>query len=628
NATVKMTCSTSSQGSLSQDEIGDESFVDESKQADIHMSISPTNLDVMKKSNSFFTENYENLDDQRPENNYNHIVGEHEDDDVEEEQNTEEDDDEEQQQKLERRKSLSARFRSTSKEINSFEHVPVQPPLTKHTRSQIIATEPKTSFKSFNSTRKNRSSRAQSEDRFRSSTVSLCESIPSYAAPTASSKLKANSMSEQPTTATVSSNISFSSSSSSSSTIIHQVRRAPSVVSLQTATDSSSSRPSSAKTLTNNNQSSLDLCKKSRSTQNLSQLLTSSSTTTTIAATCSSSSTTNVREETTTTVKTKPLTLKQIKLQSQQQIRRFKGKRPPNLPTSSTSPPSNPPAQSSSTSSSCTSSPTKNLENLQKEKRPVSPRFFPPPPCPLRELNDQQHQPSTPTNCFSSLDIPKWAKDCLYRTIVLGLSPLVIKDSCPSSSMTEDTITNNSPSVVLTPQIPRSTSICSIESTDSLETTSEAPPYQPAFNNDQNQNDGELRVRRSISIPDYRHLQHQKEDHQYHLRFSSLPITATKFDKNNNKDNNYSSHKEDDDDVSDTDSYNYIDDDRLRNIVGDLHNRLSQLEQLYATVSKSSESRDIMLKNYIEQIFTDLHTRITQQKTSSTIEATTTTSEC
>ncbi|CAF1395990.1 unnamed protein product, partial [Didymodactylos carnosus] len=460
-------------------------------------------------------------------------------------------------------------------------------------------------------------SRARSEDRFRSSTVSLCESTPSYAAPTASSKLKANSMNEQATAA---------SNASSSSTISHHVRRAPSVVSLQIINDSSS-RSSTTKALASYSQSSLDVCKKSRSTQNLSQLLTTSSTTTTtIVTACSSSSATNVREET-TTIKTKPLTLKQIKMQSQQQSRRLKVKRPPNLPKPSTSSPPNPPLQLSSTSSSSASSPTKNSENLQKENQAVSPRFFPSAaPVPLRELNDQQHQPSTSTNRFSSLDIPKWAKDCLYRTIVLGLSPLVIKDSCSSSSATEDTMTNDSPPVILTPsQIPRSSSICSIESTDSLETTSEVPLYQTIFNDDQNQNDGGSFVRRSMSIPDYRHLQNQNE-HQYRTRFS-LPTTTVKFDRINDKDDNYSSQKEDDDDPSDTDSYNYIDDDRLRNIVDDLHNRLNQLEQLYATICKSNTSRDKMLKNYIEQIFTDLHTRIThQQQSSSTIE--TTTSKC
>jgi ElaB/YqjD/DUF883 family membrane-anchored ribosome-binding protein len=49
----------------------------------------------------------------------------------------------------------------------------------------------------------------------------------------------------------------------------------------------------------------------------------------------------------------------------------------------------------------------------------------------------------------------------------------------------------------------------------------------------------------------------------------------------------------------------------INHLLDDLHKRLHELENLYSTVSQSSDKRDLMLKQYIEQIFTDLHTRIT-----------------
>lgn len=55
-------------------------------------------------------------------------------------------------------------------------------------------------------------------------------------------------------------------------------------------------------------------------------------------------------------------------------------------------------------------------------------------------------------------------------------------------------------------------------------------------------------------------------------------------------------------------------DDRMpmvNHLVDDLHKRLNELENLYSTVSQSSDARDLILKQYIEQIFTDIHMRIT-----------------
>jgi hypothetical protein len=65
----------------------------------------------------------------------------------------------------------------------------------------------------------------------------------------------------------------------------------------------------------------------------------------------------------------------------------------------------------------------------------------------------------------------------------------------------------------------------------------------------------------------------------------------------------------------------------INHLVHDLHKRLNELENLYSTVnfllfkffkfssflqkvSQSSDKRDLMLKQYIQQIFTDLNSRI------------------
>ncbi len=131
-------------------------------------------------------------------------------------------------------------------------------------------------------------------------------------------------------------------------------------------------------------------------------------------------------------------------------------RRPPNLPTAT-----NIQSSSSSSASSNTSSPTKNKQHL--------------PTC-LQESILPLHELDNSTNDL----MPKWAQDCFYRTVVLGLKPLLLQD-IPSSP------------------IKHSTSTSSIESSDSLETTSELLNHRK-----------ETKVRRSISIPDYKHIETTK----------------------------------------------------------------------------------------------------------------------
>ncbi|CAF5218497.1 unnamed protein product, partial [Rotaria magnacalcarata] len=135
--------------------------------------------------------------------------------------------------------------------------------------------------------------------------------------------------------------------------------------------------------------------------------------------------------------------------------RRFKvPRRSPNLPTTVATINT----QSSSSSSSNNSSPSKSKQHL--------------PPClqdsilPLRELD----------NSTDDL-MPKWAQDCFYRTVVLGLKPLLLQD-IPASPLKH------------------STSTSSIESSDSLETTSELVNNQK-----------QIKIRRSISISDYKQIE-------------------------------------------------------------------------------------------------------------------------
>ena len=157
--------------------------------------------------------------------------------------------------------------------------------------------------------------------------------------------------------------------------------------------------------------------------------------------------------------------------------------------------------------------------------------------------------------------MPRWAQDCFYRTVVLGLKPLLLQD-IPSSP--------NKP-----PQ--RSSSTCSIESTDSLETASE---LQACTLNDKQKKD--TPVRRSLSIPDYREVKEDENDHR-------MPF--------------------------------------IHRLVDDLHQRLNELEVFYSTISQSSDTRDLFLKQYIEQIFTDLQIRISNPSQHQVSQAATETEE-
>jgi hypothetical protein len=151
-------------------------------------------------------------------------------------------------------------------------------------------------------------------------------------------------------------------------------------------------------------------------------------------------------------------TAQQSKVTSSRRVKISRApRRPPNLPTSTNIQCST----SSSSSSSNTSSPTK----TKQTHVPCSQDSI----LPLRELDNS-------TNDM----MPKWAQDCFYRTVVLGLKPLLLQD-IPASP------------------IKHSTSTSSMESSDSLETTSEL------LNNNK-----ETQVRRSISIPDYKQIETTK----------------------------------------------------------------------------------------------------------------------
>lgn len=281
--------------------------------------------------------------------------------------------------------------------------------------------------------------RAQSEDRFRSSTNSLGNAtgdttssssshsyLPSYAAHTSSSMSK---LRESTTSAIAPPAPIFAQSSSTASLVTNsQARRVPSVVSLDTRSTSST------KNIT-----------KSRSTQNL--ILPSTA-----------------MQQTKTTI------ARRVKIS---RITR----RPPNLPTASTVQSSS--SSSSSPTSSVTSSPTK-TNNQTKENQETKQYPHPPstssqePGLPLRELD----------NTSNDL-MPKWAQDCFYRTVVLGLKPLLLQDIASSPNKSAK----------------RSSSTCSIESSDSLETAND---LQACTLNDKTPK--EIKVRRSISIPDYRKI--------------------------------------------------------------------------------------------------------------------------
>ncbi|CAF3449624.1 unnamed protein product [Rotaria sp. Silwood1] len=412
----------------------------------------PTNI-TNGKRNSFFTENYdhENVITNAIINNENISSDE-----------------------IKQRKSVSARFRSVSKDtvmtdtlltslnINQ-ENMPVMSSTTSHRQSKYIQSrtmittttnESKTISSKPSVTRKLRVNRTRSEDRFRGSALSLINNmtdttsssssssncqLPSYAAHTSSSinKLRESTTSVTSPPPVVSllpstSNFSLTISSSSSS----QTRRNPLVASLD-------NRLSSTKNIS-----------KSRSTQNL-----------IVATTVMPNSNTQ---------KSKLLSSRRVKIPRVP-------RRPPNLPTTTTTMTTNT-QTSSSPSSSNSSSPIKIQQHL--------PSCLQDSILPLRELDNS-------TNDL----MPKWAQDCFYRTVVLGLKPLLLQD-IPSSPLKH------------------STSTSSIESSDSLETTSEL------LNNQK-----QIKVRRSISISDYKQIETKTNKEKYQERKLFIYTVALKIDQ-------------------------------------------------------------------------------------------------
>ncbi|CAF1482975.1 unnamed protein product [Adineta ricciae] len=410
---------------------------------------------------------------------------------------------------LKRRKSVSSRFRSVSKDTpapdtstTSLDTPQTDNSVTpstqtttrysKYTRSQSTATtasETKVTPTRAYLKRDVRTLRTRSEDRYRGPCFSLLDStgdttatsssssnsqLPSYAAHTSSSM---NKLRDSSTSSITHSSAALLSSSSNTSLAVSssRTRCVPSIVSYDT-------RSSSAKPMT-----------KSRSSQNLIDDMA-----VTIAV---------------NTEPPKPLPTRRTKVA-------FVSRRPPNLPT-----PANVQLSTTSSSSSNASSPT-------KPKRHLSPSL-------------QETVLPLPALDTSSNDLmPKWAQDCFYRTVVLGLKPLLLQDA-PSSSPKK-----------------HSTSTSSMESSDSLEITNELI-----------NNLNELPIRRSLSVSDN----------------PQADTTKSKQAESNPNDHRMPA---------------------ISHLVDDLHKRLNELENFYSTVSQSSDKRDLMLKQTIEQIFTDLHTRI------------------
>lgn len=166
---------------------------------------------------------------------------------------------------------------------------------------------------------------------------------------------------------------------------------------------------------------------------------------------------------------TKATTLRRVKISRV-------SRRPPNLPA-----PTNLQSSTSSTSSSNSSSPTKTNQTKENDQskqysHSTSSSILSDSILPLRQLD----------NTNNDL-MPKWAQDCFYRTVVLGLKPLLLEDIPGSPSRPTK----------------RSSSACSIESSDSLETASELQAC--TLNDNENcQKDKEIQIRRSLSTSDYR----------------------------------------------------------------------------------------------------------------------------
>ena len=347
--------------------------------------------------------------------------------------------------------TLSTSVNTTQEDISTSTRI------TKNLRSQTMNTaEPKTAPPRSSTSRKTRVNRARSEDRFRSSTLSLNNAtgdttssssshshLPSYAAHTSSSM---NKLREGTTTtslaAAVPAPVLASASSTTSLAMTNQPRRVPSVPSLDTRSK---------------------LMTKSRSTQNLILPMTASM------------------------QPTKTTTLRRVKISRV-------SRRPPNLPTTTNQ------QLSTSSSSSNTSSPTKTNQTKENDQSKQYPH-----PNSSSILSDSI-LPLRPLDNTSNDLMPKWAQDCFYRTVVLGLKPLLLEDIPGSPSRPTK----------------RSSSACSIESSDSLETTSELQAC--TLNDEENcQKTKEMHIHRSLSTSDYRPIK------------QGLPISLPSLEMNDPK---------------------------------------------------------------------------------------------
>ena len=216
-------------------------------------------------------------------------------------------------------------------------------------------------------------------------------------------------------------------------------------------------------------------------------------------------------------------------------------RRPPNLPIATHN------SHSTSTSTSSSSTASSNFSSPTK--------FLPTEEHPPSICIDTSTVPLRPLDNTNDDLMPKWAQDCFYRTVILGLKPLHLQDS-PSSPI----------KIIQT-----SMSTCSIESSDSLDIHNElqaCPVQRSAL---------DVQVRRSVSIPDYRPLK---------------PLSQTSPKESNNDRDEYMNKLNSMilNDITSILFSDSIQDDHRFPIIEQLVNNLSQpleeLEQLYSTVSE------------------------------------------
>ncbi|UJR30309.1 hypothetical protein I4U23_017846 [Adineta vaga] len=454
---------------------------------------STTTDNTSSKMNSFFAENYDHENVTNSTLVHDGLVSSNE---------------------IKRRKSVSSRFRSvpkdtsipdtstTSVDTTQIDNSSVSPAKTanrqsKYIRSQTVITttttagETKITASKPYLRRDARALRTRSEDRYRGPCFSVFDS-------------------SNDTTTT-------SSSSSNSQLPSYAAHTSSSMNKLRDSSLSSISQPSTALLSSSSTTSLLISSSRTRCVPSVVAFDARSSSTKPMIK---SRSTQNLADPPTITPTvniepTKPLPVRRTKVA-------FVSRRPPNLPT----PANNLLLSATSSSSSNASSPTKLKQYLSSS---------------LQESTLPSATLDTSTNDL----MPKWAQDCFYRTVVLGLKPLLLQD-IPSSSSPKK----------------HSTSTSSMESSDSLDVTNELI-----------NNLNEMPIRRSLTILDY---------------------PPTEINKHKSIDSNPNDQRMP----------------VINHLVDDLHKRLNELESFYSTVSQSSDKRDLMLKQAIEQIFTDLHTRI------------------